>query len=484
MAPPKTIGEQMAALNASDDSLFDDRSKSLLNVTCPKRIPNNSSAKLSFAPSDTSMRSSIGKWRPKPEPLNITPLQLIDENPPVSSRDKTRLEDQNPEMFPKSFGMSKSSDSDELKSVDSKVLESEDDVETSPKSTNQSTLQKSQIELFAKNREIEKLQERIQDLEKTQNEQKTIKSLSEEFEKLKIAVLGDQEPSESARIEELEDLLEESDAKILDLQEELEDVKAKMFEVETENHHLKIERDELGGELQSENFRFSEKLEFAYAKIKAMDSKIQSLRKDSDEKIQKLKHSEFKKVQEILKLHHRLQTEDFDSDHKFQESLKILENQKNLEIAELKDMLSNQGKRFQLEIQEVENLKKSKTILEAELQKLQKTLDEKDEESEKWAELDFDWKSFQAEARESLKMWPAASENAAKSIELLAKNMKFRKPYDYTEVQKFQKTLDEKKGAEPKLDLKALQESLRNQMEVYLAHPKNARNNSQSSSKS
>ncbi|PIC36924.1 hypothetical protein B9Z55_015740 [Caenorhabditis nigoni] len=383
----------------------------------------------------------------------------------------------------------------------------------------QSTLQKSQIELFAKNREIEKLQERIQELEKAENEQKSIKSLSEDFERLKIAILGDQEPSESARIEELEDLLEESDAKILDLQEELEDVKAK-------NQELKDQKDQEASEMESEIFRLSDNLEFANAKIKAMDLKIQNLRKDSDEKIQKLKHSEFKKVQEILKLHHRLQTENFDSkDHKFQESLKILENQKNLEIAELKDMLSNQGKRFQLEIQEVENLKKSKTILEAELQKLQKTLEENVEESEKWAELNFDWKSLQAQARENLKMWPTVSENAVKNIELLAKNMKFRKPENFPEQnsqQKLQKTFDgkeelakkwaelnlswestraglmehfktvpisssvqnlqgPKKGAEPNLDLKALQETLMEQLKMNPTFSNSAGNSFQSS---
>ncbi|UMM30788.1 hypothetical protein L5515_012527 [Caenorhabditis briggsae] len=414
----------------------------------------------------------------------------------ILKRLQTRLEEQNPEMFPKSFGMSKSSDSDDLESVDLKGLESDDDVNTGPKSlkidmetklqnllkeqfptleqvllvissqlnhiqnenlnnfmdlwaelrqksgegadfnmvisekelasmeisfkkkfeilkndferekmahkNTQFTLQKSQIELFAKNREIEKLQERIQELEKTENEQKSIKSLAEEFEKLKIAMLGDQEPSESARIEELEDLLEESDAKILDLQEELEDVKTKMFEVETENHHLKIETDELGGELESEIFRFSEKLEFANGKIKMMDLKIRNLRKDSDEKIQKLKHSEFKKVQEILKLHHRLQTEDFGSDHKVQESLKLLENQKNLEIAELKDMLSNQGKRFQLEVEE-------KMILEAKLQKLQTTLEKKNELSKKWAELSPSFESTRAALKEKLKTVPMSS---------------------------------------------------------------------------
>ncbi|CAS00819.1 Protein CBG26506 [Caenorhabditis briggsae] len=318
----------------------------------------------------------------------------------------------------------------------------------------QFTLQKCQIELFAKNREIEKLQERIQELEKTENEQKSIKSLAEEFEKLKIGMLGDQEPSESARIEELEDLLEESDAKILDLQEELEDVKTKMFKVKTENHHLKIEADELGGELESEIFRFSEKLEFANGKIKMMDLKIRNLRKDSDEKIQKLKHSEFKKVQEILKLHHRLQTEDFGSDHKVQESLKLLENQKNLEIAELKDMLSNQGKRFQLEVEE-------KMILEAELQKLQTTLEEKNELRKKWAaELSSSFESTRAALKEQLKTVPMSSNFPT-----------------------LQKTLEEKKGAEPNLDLKALQATLMEQMKMYLAHSKNAGDNSLSSSK-
>ncbi|CAP30826.2 Protein CBR-PIE-1 [Caenorhabditis briggsae] len=86
MAPTKTIGEQMAALNTSDDTSFADRSNSLLNATCPARIQNNSSANLSFAaPSaaDTSMTSSVGKWRPKREPLKITPLEQIDENTPA-----------------------------------------------------------------------------------------------------------------------------------------------------------------------------------------------------------------------------------------------------------------------------------------------------------------------------------------------------------------------------------------------------------------
>ncbi|CAO4368594.1 unnamed protein product [Caenorhabditis nigoni] len=97
MAQTKTIGEQMAALNTSDDTSFADRSNSLLNATCPARIQNNSSGNLSFAaPADTSMTSSIGKWRPKREPLKITPLEQIDENPPArkyvpattSSKDK------------------------------------------------------------------------------------------------------------------------------------------------------------------------------------------------------------------------------------------------------------------------------------------------------------------------------------------------------------------------------------------------------------
>ncbi|PIC36923.1 hypothetical protein B9Z55_015739 [Caenorhabditis nigoni] len=78
MAPPKPVPKPMAALNT-----FNVRSSAYsINATSLTRIPNNSSANLT---------SSIGKSRPKWELLKATRLEQIDENPPVSSRNKVRV---------------------------------------------------------------------------------------------------------------------------------------------------------------------------------------------------------------------------------------------------------------------------------------------------------------------------------------------------------------------------------------------------------
>ncbi|EFO84391.1 CRE-PIE-1 protein [Caenorhabditis remanei] len=88
MAHPKPIGEQMAALNTSDDTSFAaDRSNGVLNATCPARIQNTSFGRNNVSLNESTASSSGGKWlKPKREALKITPLAQIDENPPVTRK--------------------------------------------------------------------------------------------------------------------------------------------------------------------------------------------------------------------------------------------------------------------------------------------------------------------------------------------------------------------------------------------------------------
>ncbi|KAF1762817.1 hypothetical protein GCK72_011080 [Caenorhabditis remanei] len=71
MAHPKPIGEQMAALNTSDDTSFAaDRSNGVLNATCPARIQNTSFGRNNMSLNESTASSSGGKWlKPKREAL-------------------------------------------------------------------------------------------------------------------------------------------------------------------------------------------------------------------------------------------------------------------------------------------------------------------------------------------------------------------------------------------------------------------------------
>ncbi|CAL2045146.1 unnamed protein product [Caenorhabditis brenneri] len=95
-AHPKSIGEQMAAFNNSDDTSFvADQSTGLLNATCPGRIQNTTEFKNRSLLNETTASSSGGKWqRPKREALKITPLAQIDEvSPPQRDNARERNSD-------------------------------------------------------------------------------------------------------------------------------------------------------------------------------------------------------------------------------------------------------------------------------------------------------------------------------------------------------------------------------------------------------
>uniref|UniRef100_A0A8R1E1D1 C3H1-type domain-containing protein n=1 Tax=Caenorhabditis japonica TaxID=281687 RepID=A0A8R1E1D1_CAEJA len=81
----KPLAEQMALLNNPDDTAdstsFADRSNSLLNATCPARIQNTSASNMSF-----TFGSDRVSRRLKREPLRISPLEQIDENPAARRR--------------------------------------------------------------------------------------------------------------------------------------------------------------------------------------------------------------------------------------------------------------------------------------------------------------------------------------------------------------------------------------------------------------